>query len=348
MRRLYCSTNPFDNLLFGRKAISEAKRKLLIFWNVYNFFATYFKIDNWEFNPKAKKSKHILDRWIESKLQIVIEKVTKSLEKFDSQGATQGLEDFISDLSLWYLRRSRKRRDDDFYNTLYKVLFGLTKLMAPFLPFSAEAIYQDLKTAKDPESVHLTDWPKANEKLVNALLDKKMGLIRKISQVVHTIRAKNHIKLRQPLSELYIWNEPEGLNKELENLILDEVNVEKIIFKKPKKINKNWEAGIVTDERCSLMLNCKITEELRKKGEKRDYIRLIQQARKMAGLNPGQEVLIFLGTEDPALKQSISKVISDLKNIVKAKKIKQKREKDVDFGKEFSINGKKIWIGIKF
>ncbi len=349
MRWLYCSTNPFGSLLFGYKAILQAKRKLLMFWNVYNFFATYSKIDNWKFNPKAKKSEHILDRWIESKLQVVAKKVTQNLAKFNSRKATQELENFISDLSLWYLRRSRKRRDDDFYNTLYGVLFDLTKMLAPFLPFSAEALYQDLKTTKDPESVHLTDWPKVDEKLIDTSLDKKMELIRKISRLVHEIRAKNHIKLRQPLSELAIYGDLRGLDKdkELENLILDEVNVEKISFKKPKKIDKDWEVGVVTDERCSFMLNCKITKELKKKGDKRDYIRLIQQARKLAGLNPGQEVLIFLDPEDSILSQSISEVVPDLKNIVKAKQIIQKREKDVDFEKEFLVDGKKIWIGIR-
>jgi len=158
MRWLYSLADPFSNLNFGYKNINEAKKELIIFQNVVNFFETYAKIDGWQKNKNIQDSKNLLDKWILSKLNSTIENVSGYLDQFKPHKATQQINNLILDLSLWYLRRSRKRRNEEFYQTLFEVIFNINILLAPFLPYFSEANYQRLKSENDPVSVHLLDF----------------------------------------------------------------------------------------------------------------------------------------------------------------------------------------------
>jgi isoleucyl-tRNA synthetase len=193
------------------------------------------------------------------------------------------MENFIDNLSNWYIRRSRKRfwkseNDGDknqAYETLHYVLVELSKLMAPFTPFVSEEIHKNL-TQKD--SVHLVDFPVADDILIDEELNEKMQLTRRFVKMGLAARAKVGIKVRQPLSELKI-NEEVG--EELQQLIKEEVNVKRVVFAggipdEPGLIREeeiNWEIGLDT----------KISEDLRLEGEARELVRRIQELRKKAG-----------------------------------------------------------------
>ena len=291
-------------------------RKLFdIVWQSYVFFETYvskkkFSIFNFQF------SKNILDRWIISKIERLNLEVIKNLDKYDVISAARLFLDFVDDLSNWYVRRSRdrfKNSDRNASKTLYYILLKLSLLLAPFTPFFAEELYGQLKGKK--ESVHLENYPQANKKLIDNKLEEQMARTREIAAYGLAKRAEAGIKVRQPLAGLTIKNR---LDKELLELIKDEVNVKKISFGK------------------ELKLDTKITENLEKEGEYRELIRNINSIRKEMGLTPNDFIVI-----DSTFEVENAK---DLKKEVKAKEYNIKEKVD---GQEVAINKKKYYIKIK-
>jgi isoleucyl-tRNA synthetase len=269
MRWMYLKQNPADNLLFGYKLADEVRRKFHIkLWNVYNYFVTYANLDNWQIR-NSSDSQNILDQWIISRLNQLIEKVTENLERYDAYSASFEIENFVDDLSNWYIRRSREREDkDNFYDTTYYVLVRLSQLLAPFTPFLADIIYKNL-TKK--ESVHLSDWPKTEAK-TNKILISKMKLIREVAEKAHAERKRLKIPVSQPLSSLSTNIE---IPAELELILKQEINVREI-----KKGNKAAE------------LDTKITPELEEEAKGRQLIRKIQQKRKEMGVALTQKILV--------------------------------------------------------
>ena len=232
MRWMYVTQNPQINLNFGYHAADEVRRRFhLMLWNIYNFFITYANIDGWKpqhttYNISGKARSRsagqhttILDRWIVSLLNQLVCDVTKYLEDFDAVSASRAIESFVNDLSTWYVRRSRDRvgptaeNGDDknaCHQTLYEVLVTLMKLLAPFTPFLAEEIYKNL--TDDPpageagESVHLADWPKFDENLIDKKLEEEMKVARETVELAHAKRKEEMIKVRQPLRQFSIFN----------------------------------------------------------------------------------------------------------------------------------------------
>ena len=180
LRWMYARQNPVFNLKFGYGPAREIKRKLLTLYNVFSFFKTY--VDKKEFPRKIVleiERKSALDRWIVSRLNNLIEKVTRDLDRYKASSAILAIERFfVDDLSLWYIRRSRKRFQrkhegrKEAIETLYYVLFNLTRIIAPVIPFIAEKMYSALKTKGMPESIHLCGWPKAEKEKINKTRDK--------------------------------------------------------------------------------------------------------------------------------------------------------------------------------
>ncbi|MEM2111964.1 MAG: class I tRNA ligase family protein [Candidatus Bathyarchaeia archaeon] len=247
MRWMYCTNRPENNLLFGYKKADEIKKRFLIpLWNVYSFFVTYANLDGWTPKNSVKQSSlTLLDTWILAKLNILIKDVTRHLDDFDPCDAAIALEKFVDELSMWYVRRSRRRfwkseKDEDknaAYTTLYTCLTTLIKLLAPFIPFTAEEIYQNIVRSVDSdakESVHHNDWPIADEALIDKKLLEDMDLVIKICSLGRSARSKSGIKLRQPLSEVKVAADEKILNrvKNFEDLIKDELNVKKLILTK--------------------------------------------------------------------------------------------------------------------
>ncbi|MGD8565641.1 MAG: class I tRNA ligase family protein [Candidatus Bathyarchaeota archaeon] len=243
VRWVYCTSKPEKNIFFGYKLAEEAnKRFLMTLWNIYSFFITYANLDKW--TPKDTTHNYsLLDQWILSKLQLLIQQVTENLEKFDVYNSTILLEEFVDELSKWYLRRSRRRfwkneADEDKkagYTTLYTCLTTLTKILAPFLPFTSENMYQNLVRSintESTESVHHNYWPKADESLKNINLVKDMGMAIKICSLGRSSRNKAGIKLRQPLKEARVVADKKITErlKNLAHLIKEELNVKELIF----------------------------------------------------------------------------------------------------------------------
>jgi isoleucyl-tRNA synthetase len=240
MRWLFFRQNPANNINFGYGPADEVRRGMfLTLWNTYAFFVTYAELDGWR--PTAASGaieRTELDRWVLSELHQLVRGVTDRLQDFDAQAATKLVEAFVDDLSNWYVRRSRRRfwkseSDSDklaAYATLYECLVTLTKLLAPFTPFLAEEMHQNLVRWFDPaapESVHLTDWPQADASKIDALLSDETRLVMRAS-LGRAARAKAQLRVRQPVAELFVKLPTKMEEHALERLapqVLDELNV---------------------------------------------------------------------------------------------------------------------------
>jgi len=336
----YTINQPGDPKLFSEKDISQALKKfILIFWNSFSFFQTYSQdFSRTTPRPAAVKGKNILDQWILSRLNELILNVTNLLEEYDITEAARSIERFtIDDLSLWYIRRSRARfqnPDDhkDFQSAksvLRYVLFNLAKLTAPFIPFLAEEIFQKLGMSKEI-SVHLTDWPRANKNLIKKSLNRKMIKVRDIVARALAERAKFKIKIRQPLSELTIDYRNIRSEKELINLIKDEVNVKKVTFGRGLKLDRN------------------ITPALKEEGMVREFLRNIQEMRKKAGYKPKTNISVFCYSTDE-MNKVLKKNIEMIQEKGKIKKfyLEEKKKRRFDIEQELEIDKNTIWVGIK-
>lgn len=295
MRWFYMRANPAENVNFGYTTVDEIKRKLLVLYNVYTFFSTYvdkkdFPLDVAWGKPIKAASENILDKWIISKMDHLVSVAEFNLDKYDIGRAVLTIEDFfINDLSLWYLRRSRKRFHTENPNrseaieTLYYVLLTTAKLIAPVIPFFTEEVYQQLKTETMPESVHLCDWPEGKNQ-TDLDLEAAMDEARTIVGLALAERAAETIKVRQPLAKLKVKSSKfKVLQEALLDLIKDEVNVKEIVF--DDSIEKDIE------------LDMCLTEELRAEGMVRDVVRFVQDFRKEQGLKPEDKILAwFLGS----------------------------------------------------
>ncbi|MGB6839177.1 MAG: class I tRNA ligase family protein, partial [Microgenomates group bacterium] len=281
--------NPADNLLFGYKVADETRRRFhLKLWNIYNFFVTYANLDSWKptdrQSPNTDHKLSILDRWILSRLNETIKNVTEYLEKYDAYNASGLIEEFVDDLSNWYIRRSRERvgpaaeseKDKKiFYETLYFVLVSLTKVLVPLIPFLSDMIYTNLTKE---ESVHLADWP-GTEGDVDKKLISDMQNARLLVEKAHAERKLAKIPVRQPLQSIEVMSPDKKLSKELLNLAEEELNLKEIKWIKAKEV--------------SVKLDIRITPALEEESKARELIRKVQGERKKLGMNLIQKVKVI-------------------------------------------------------
>jgi len=246
--RFYMMTNsePWDNLKFDPEGVDEVRRKFFgTLYNTYSFFALYANVDGYE--PSASVASQLqtnaatpeIDRWILSCLNTLVKNVKAEMDNFDPTRAGRLIDAFVNDdLSNWYVRLNRKRfwgKDMDAdkrsaYDTLYTCLMTVAKLLAPFAPFYADQLYRDLGGKK--ESVHLDDFPVADEKAIDTDLEARMAMAQKITSMVLALRRKVNIKVRQPLQSIMIpANEDQKKHIEaVKHLIMNEVNVKELKF----------------------------------------------------------------------------------------------------------------------
>lgn len=244
----YTATPPGNVKRFSVDLVGEVVRKfLLTLWNTYSFFVTYANIDQFvpgKVPPPPVQQRELLDRWILSELNSLIHTVEEGMDSYDVTGPGRAIQTFVDNLSNWYVRRSRRRfwkseNDADklaAYETLYECLVTVSKLMAPFTPFIAEALYQNLVRSVDanaPESVHLADFPVADNNLIDPQLEADTNLVMKIASLGRAARSKAGIKVRQPVAELMVKprsaSEKEALRR-LTPQIVDELNVKAVSF----------------------------------------------------------------------------------------------------------------------
>jgi isoleucyl-tRNA synthetase len=254
MRWLYSAHKPENNLLFGYGRADEVRRLFLIpLWNVYSFFATYANLDGWEpstegFDPgipegPTPQSDNPLDRWILARLNQVTDRVTAALQDSDAYIATQAIEALLDDLTNWYVRRSRRRfwkseldqDKDTAYTTLYHLLVKLGKVLAPFVPYVTEVMYQNLVREVHEgahESVHHTDWPEVDQEAVDEKLVDQMALARRVASLGLSARSGAEIKVRQPLAKAmaYVSEGWAELSGELVAIVSDELNIKAFEF----------------------------------------------------------------------------------------------------------------------
>lgn len=274
-----------EDLNFSEKEVTEQMRKNI--GRLHNVLAMYeLYADGTDANSD---SSHVLDRWILARLNELITETTAGYENYELDKATRPIADFIDDLSVWYLRRSRERFKGDgvadkkeALATLRYVLRELAKVMAPPMPFYAEYLYQAVRSESESESVHLTAWPQA--KAVDRELLASMTEVRRVVSEALEQRAKAGIKVRQPLSTLTFSSTISGLGNDLCFLIQDEVNVKKV-----------QQAEVATGE--SVELDTEITPVLQSEGEVRELIRALQDARKQAGLQPKDRIALTIASK---------------------------------------------------
>ncbi|MDD3277021.1 MAG: isoleucine--tRNA ligase [Kiritimatiellales bacterium] len=244
--RLYLINSPVvkaESLRFSEEGVKHALRHLLIpLWNSYSFFVTYANIDQWKpGSSKLGESSNLLDSWIESSLANLCQEVTAAMDNYDLQRAVRPFVAFIEDLTNWYIRRSRRRfwkSEDDgdkqqAYATLYHVLIELCKIAAPFTPFIAEEIYQNLRTDGMPESVHLCDFPTAAGAKRDVALETQMRIVMDVVVMGRQLRKDRDAKVRQPLRRLDVVSRDSGLLNqvgELKQIIVEELNVREVVF----------------------------------------------------------------------------------------------------------------------
>lgn len=242
------NANPWDNLKFNLDGVTEVQRRFFgTLQNTYNFFALYANLDTFVYDAaKAVKvtDRAELDQWIISKLQTLISDVEAAMDNYDATKATRAIMDFTVDqLSNWYVRLARKRfwrgeinvDKQAAYETLYECLYSLSQLMSSFAPFYSDWLFQNLTEANDMtiESVHLTDWKDANSVLINKDLEESMALAQTISSLVHSLRKKEKMKVRQPLQRILIPvlnAKTQAQIQHVEELIKSEVNIKAIEY----------------------------------------------------------------------------------------------------------------------
>jgi isoleucyl-tRNA synthetase len=245
---LLSNANPWDNLKFNLDGVTEVQRRFFgTLQNTYNFFALYANLDAFVYRKEKAipvQERAELDQWILSKLQSLILEVEGAMDGYDATKATRAIQNFTVDqLSNWYVRLARKRfwRGDmqadkqAAYETLYECLFTLSQLMSSFAPFYADWLYKNLTEAGETakESVHLTDWVSANHSLINPDLETSMDLAQTISSLVHSLRKKEKIKVRQPLQRILVPVLSEKFKSQVAHvaeLIQTEVNIKEIEY----------------------------------------------------------------------------------------------------------------------
>ena len=353
---MYTSSPPGNVRRFSKELVEEAVRKfLLTLWNTYSFFVTYANID--KFDPRSVaniEQQPELDRWILSELNQLIDGVARSLDEYDVTTAGRNIEEFMDNLSNWYVRRSRRRfwkseNDADkqsAYTTLYQCLVILAKLIAPLTPFVAEELYQNLVKPFDkdaPESIHLTDYPQADLSQVDEKLSAAIGLAMKVTSQGHAKRAKAGIKVRQPLNKATIPTRTEAERESLERVksqIEDELNVKNVIIEPPTGTADL--AGIAPN----VEIDTDITPDLADEGLARELVHRLQTLRKQAGFDIADYIETYY-EGGPSVKRVMERFAQYVKQETLSRKLVEGKPPEGAFSKSQVIDGEKVNLAVK-
>ncbi|MBN1643292.1 MAG: class I tRNA ligase family protein, partial [Dehalococcoidales bacterium] len=363
----YTSVSPGNVYRFDTKMVQDVTRQfLLTLWNVYSFFVMYANID--KFTPDPKKTAAEvpeLDRWILSELNQLILDVDSALENYNPTGAGRKIEEFVDMLSNWYVRRSRRRfwkseNDTDklsAYNTLYECLVTVAKLMAPFTPFIAEEIYQNLVRSNDknePLSVHLTDFPTADKSKVDENLSVDIRQAMKISSLQRANRAKAGIKVRQPIGYAYVIDSPEMrgtlTNETIKQSVLEEINAKDVKLATKEELAemaRKPEEYIVDDlSNPSTALSRIITPELEAEGLAREIVHKLQTMRKSAGFEIADHIITYYQS-DADIKRVMTDFASYLKQETLSRELIDGKPEEGVYTEAFKLSGHSIVLGVK-
>ncbi|MFA6534548.1 MAG: class I tRNA ligase family protein, partial [Patescibacteria group bacterium] len=322
-----------ENLFFNDREVKDVYNKVInILNNILSFYQT-FSAGTEVTNLEKSDLTNVLDLWITSKLELLKKEVTDAMDNYNVVKASRPIKDFIDELSTWYVRRSRDRfKSEDSaeklkaLKTLRHTLINLAKLMAPFTPYIAEHLWQELKAT--PESVHLATWPKSEPEFFNEKVLSQMEVTRKIVEAGLAARAAAGVKIRQPLT-CYTTPLGQELTMQYGDIIKDELNV--LMLK----------SG-------SDSLDTVLTPELKEQGLYRELTRAINALRKDAGLTIQDRVTIYYQTASYEIAAVFAKFKADLqKDTLAAAILNQKPELPAEHQTEANINGVTVWIGLK-
>lgn len=342
-----------EDINFDEQALTEQiKTVLLPLWNSYSFFVTYANIHNW--TPSGEiKSTDPLDKWLVAQFEMSKKSFIESMENYNIPSAVRTIPEFIDLLSRWYIRRSRNRFADgntDALATLHYVLVEFSKLCAPIIPFISEEIFQNLNNS-DKNSIHLEDISNPDEKLIssNESLVEQMNMVRTVSSLGQSLRVKNSLKVRQPLSEVVIVSETKiSISKDdlgwIESIIKDELNVKKVKFDTKLPKGSNWLVNDESTDNIKVALDSILTKELETEGLMREFTRLIQAERKNQGLKFEDKIVLNISTSNTQLLSLITSKSKELSEAVGASKI---TTTSTDVDKKFKINGMEFGVIIE-
>ena len=429
---MYTAAPPGEPRRFSIKLVGEVVRNFyLTLWNVYSFFVTYANLDG--FDPHAPAvpvaERDPLDRWILSELHALVRDVTDAYERYDVLRATRPIEAFVGVLSNWYLRRSRRRfwkseSDTDklaAYQTLYECLTTVSKLLAPTMPFLAEALYRNLVVgveADAPESVHLAFWPKHDAALIDEKLMDDMRLVQKLVSLGHAARNSANLKVRQPLAEAVFvtrYSAERDVVQALADTIAEELNVKSVRvaenadefvhyklnplpqvlgrvlkgdFPKVQKALREGDAAnverwaktllagepitvevdgktyTITPEQCEVQqeaaegyavaeergylvaLSTTLTEELRREGLAREFVRRVQTLRKDADFNISDRITVSYQASE-RLRDAIQAHADYIARETLADALREGEPEDGAFRGEFDFDGEHVSVGVR-
>jgi len=321
---------PDESKLFSEKdMLQDFRRFIMPLWNVY-LFSEMYKSSKASHLPKRPLPKRLLDQWILIRLDEVSITVKKFLDSYKINEASKELENFVDDLSRWYLRRSRtvfqkptsQKELQASTDVLTYVLGETAKIIAPFTPFIAETLWQKLGGQKTVKSVHLCSWPKEQKlKAKDKNLLEQMSVIRDLASLGLQIRQTSGIKVRQPLGTMEVSTAMAKTikEKELWEILKDELNIKEI--KTVAHFSKANGFKESTFNRLSANLDTTITPELYKEGLMKDLIRGLQDLRQKAGLKPGDIIELGLVTKNPDVNSILKENLSVIGEAVKARKL---------------------------
>ena len=316
------------------KDVSDVARKLSMIWNMYDFFTMYASVDGWEFDGELKDpSKDLenpLDKWIVSRVHELRNEITENMNVYNIPRALEGVLPFLDDASNWFVRRSRRRfwKSENgtdkiqAYQTLHYVLSYLALILAPFVPFLTEELWG--KMVSDG-SVHLKDWPEAGE--IDESLLAEMAEVRGYVNEALALRAKNGIKIRQPLASVKVPRNAKSFD--FTPILMEELNVKNVDF---------GGEGVEFD--------FELTPELRAEGLMREIIRHIQTARKKAGLNVDDRIELNFISENTEALDSFKKFEQEISKEVLARKA-EISENELDFVQVVKVEGSEVKISLK-
>jgi isoleucyl-tRNA synthetase len=361
---LFISSAPGNPRQFDEKQVNEVSRRFLsTLWNVYSFFVMYANIDEHKPTAEAAPSPEAeLDKWILSELNQLVKDVDSALEGYSPTEAGRKLEGFVDGLSNWYVRRSRRRfwkseNDADklsAYNTLYECLVTLAKVLAPFTPFLAEELYRNLVLSAfpdAPESVHLADFPVADEGKIDRQLAEDNRLAMKVCSLGRSARSKAGIKVRQPLETFSIGVSSDREEQALDRvapLILEELNVKELIYDSVEKVAGMEGTGctVVSEGGNSVAISTYITAELEAEGMAREIVHRVQNMRRSAGYDIADHINMYYEA-DAWIIQSLSSFADYVMQETLSREIDEGVPDAVDLKDTFKISGYTILLGVK-
>jgi len=362
LRWYFFTSSPAGNVRrFAEDMVAEVTRHfLLTLWNVYSFFVNYANIDKFTPGAEGSVSHSELDRWIISELNQLITDVDTAMDNYDPTGAGRKIEGFVSDLSNWYVRRSRRRfwkseNDADklsAYTALYQCLVTLSKLLAPFTPFLAEELHQNLVSSvfpDAPESVHLTDFPVADENKIDKHLMADIHIVKELASLGRAARSKAGIKVRQPIAKMLINVKSERLKKAITRLasqIKEEVNVKEIEIVDDVNLLNKPEYSFTSSGSSSAGIDTQITPELAAEGMAREIVRRLQTMRRSAGFDIADHIVTYYQGDD-----YIKQVMADFAAYIKQETLSEQLVAGVPgegvYTESFKLDGRDLLLGVK-